>query len=130
MTWTLSNKQMKRLDGTYTNLLRRKQNIHWKQHATLAQIYGNLPRFSNKLSQRLVQFDGHGFRAKVEVVSSIVHWKPPYERDFKDKCHNQTKPILEQANQTNMYRQYITKTNANKHVQTVHNENKCKQNTN
>ena len=46
----------------------------------------------------------------------------PYERDFKDKCHDQTKPILEQANQTYMYRQYITQTNANKY--------KCKQNTN
>ena len=32
----------------------------------------------------------------------------------KNKYHDQTKPILEQANQTNMYRQYITKTNANK----------------
>ena len=44
----------------------------------------------------------------------------PYERDFKDKCHDQTKPILEQANQTYMYRQYITKTNANK-IQTKQN---------
>ena len=44
----------------------------------------------------------------------------PYERDSKDKCHDQTKPILEQANQTYMYRQYITKANANK-IQTKQN---------
>jgi|TARA_B110001454_G_scaffold215734_1_gene237708 exonuclease III len=77
-TWTLTTKQMKRLDGTYTNLLMRVQNIHWKQHATLDQIYGNLPRVSNKLSQRRVQFAGHCFRAEDEVVSSLVLWKPPY----------------------------------------------------
>ena len=30
-TWTLTAKQQKHLDGTYTNLLRRVQNIHWTQ---------------------------------------------------------------------------------------------------
>ena len=41
-TWTLSKQLEKRLDGTYTRLLMRVQNIKYKQHFTLEQIYGNL----------------------------------------------------------------------------------------
>ena len=39
-TWTLSKKLEKRLDGTYTRLLMRVQNISWKRHPTKVQIYG------------------------------------------------------------------------------------------
>ena len=30
-TWTLTTRQQKRLDGAYTNMLRRVQNIHWSE---------------------------------------------------------------------------------------------------
>ena len=76
-TWTLTSKQQKRLDGTYTNLLRRVQNIHWTQHATLKDIYGKLPKISSKLIQRRVQFAGHCYRAKDEIISSLMFWTPP-----------------------------------------------------
>ena len=76
-TWTLTSKQQRRLDGTYTNLLRRAQNIHWTQHATIKEIYGNLPRITSKLIQRRVQFAGHCFRAEEEIVSSLILWTPP-----------------------------------------------------
>ena len=45
-TWTLSKQQEKRLDGTYTRLLMRVKNLSWKNHPTLLQIYGNIPRIS------------------------------------------------------------------------------------
>ena len=76
-TWTLTSKQQKRLDGSYTNLLRRVQDIQWTQHATLEDIYGKLPRISSKLMQRRVQFAGHCYRAKDEVISSLLLWTPP-----------------------------------------------------
>ena len=44
-TWTLSKKLEKRLDGTYTRLLMRVQNISWKTHPTKAKIYKNIPLF-------------------------------------------------------------------------------------
>ena len=74
--WTLSCQLQNRLDGTYTKLLRRAQNISWTQHATLKTIYGNLPRLSQKLTQRRATFAGHCCRAKQEVVSSVLLWKP------------------------------------------------------
>ena len=38
-TWTLPVRLERRLDGAYTNLLRRIQNISWRSHATLETIY-------------------------------------------------------------------------------------------
>ena len=76
-SWTLTSKQQKRLDGTYTNLLRRVQNMHWTQHATLKDIYGNLPKITSKLIQRKVRFAGHCYRATDEVISSLIFWTPP-----------------------------------------------------
>ena len=75
-TWTLSARQQKRLDGTYTRLLMRVKNISWKSHQNLAQIYGELPRVSQFVSARRVQFAGHCFRATNEVVSPLFSGSP------------------------------------------------------
>ena len=76
-TWTLSAKQQRRLDGCYTRLLRRVQNLSWKNHPTLETIYGDLPRISSILTKRRVQFAGHCARASDELVSSFVLWRHP-----------------------------------------------------
>ena len=74
-TWTLSRKLEKRLDGTYTRLLMRAQNISWGRHASVSDIYGNLLRVSALVRSRRVQFAGHCFRAKSETISSLLLWK-------------------------------------------------------
>ena len=75
-TWTLSRKLERRLDGTYTRLLMRAQNLSWKRHPSISQIYGKLPRVSTLVKSRRVQFAGHCFRADSEVISSLLLWKP------------------------------------------------------
>ena len=75
-TWTLSAKLEKRLDGTYTNLLRRVRCLSWKAHNTLAEIYGSLNRISDVLRQRRLEYAGHCQRADKEVISSLLLWKP------------------------------------------------------
>ena len=77
-TWTLSRKLEKRLDGTYTRLLMRAQNLSWKRHPTISEIYNQLPRVSCLVKYRRVQFAGHCFRADGEVISSLLLWKPEY----------------------------------------------------
>ena len=74
-TWTLSRKLEKRLDGTYTRLLMRAQNISWGRHASVSDIYGNLLHVSALVRSRRVQFAGHCFRAKSETISSLLLWK-------------------------------------------------------
>ena len=64
------------LDGTYTRLLMRVQNISWKSHPTKKQIYGDLPSISSILKARRVQFAGHCFRAENEIISSLLLWTP------------------------------------------------------
>ena len=48
-----------RMDGTGTNLLRRTQNIHWSEHATVQKICGNLEPISMRLCQKRLQFARH-----------------------------------------------------------------------
>ena len=76
-TWTLSARQQQRLDGCYTRLLRRVLNLSWRNHPTLETIYGDLPRVSNLVCKRRVQFAGHCARATDELVSSFVLWRHP-----------------------------------------------------
>ena len=78
-TWTLSRKLERRLDGTYTRLLMRAQNLSWKHHPTVAEIYGKLPRVSTLDKSRRVQFSGHCFRADSEIISSLLLWKPTFD---------------------------------------------------
>ena len=42
----------------------------------MKQIYDNLPPVSSIVKSRRVQFAGHCFRAKSEVISSLILWKP------------------------------------------------------
>ena len=79
-TWTMNAKMHRRLDGCYTNMLRRIQNMSWKDHHTLSEIYGNIPKLSTRLAERRARFAGHCFRAKDEAVSDLVFWKPSNSR--------------------------------------------------
>ena len=63
-TWTLFKKLERRLDGTYTRLLMRVQNISWKSHPTKTFIYNSLPPISSLVQSRRVQLAGHCCRAE------------------------------------------------------------------
>ena len=73
-TWTLTQKNQKRLDGTYTNL-RRVQNIHWNEHPTKERIYGDFPPISDTLRRERLLFAGHCLRAENEIISMLLLWK-------------------------------------------------------
>ena len=75
-TWTLSTKLEKRLDGTFTRLLMRVQNLSWRHHPTKKEIYGSLPPVSAIVKARRVQFAGYSLRAGNEVISSLLLWQP------------------------------------------------------
>ena len=74
-TWTLKQKNQKRLDGTYTNLLRIVQNTHSSEHPTKERIYGDLPPISDTLSRRRLLFAGRCLRAEDEINLSLLLWK-------------------------------------------------------
>ena len=75
-TLTLTVRQTKRLDGTYTTLLMRVENLSWKCHPTKNKIYGLLKPISDTVTARRIQFAGHCHREKNEIISSLLLWKP------------------------------------------------------
>ena len=77
-TWTVSSKLAKGLDGMYTRMLRTVLNVHWSQHVTNKDLYGQLPKLSDKIRQRRIRFAGHCSRSKHEPVSELIHWIPKH----------------------------------------------------
>jgi hypothetical protein len=75
--WTLTKQQQKRIDGCYTRLLRATLNVSWKQRMTNKVLYGDIPPISQTIRERpRLRFAGHCYRAKEEVVSTVLMWKP------------------------------------------------------
>lgn len=75
-TWTMTKAMEKSIDGCYTNLLKRVQNLNWVDHPTLNEIYNGLPRISSILTSRRLRFAGHCFRTKDEIISDLLLWSP------------------------------------------------------
>ena len=71
-TCTLTNSLIKKLDGTYTQILRMVLNIDWSNTIKNEILYGALERLSNKIRRRRLKFTGHCLRREDEVVSDLV----------------------------------------------------------
>ncbi len=71
--WTVTPKLVKELDGCYTRMLRTVLNIHWEHHNN-AELYGELPKLSDKIKERTRRFAGHCSRSE-EMASKLIHWK-------------------------------------------------------
>jgi len=75
-TWTLSARDKCRPDGCYTCMLRMVTNITWMDKMTNDDLYGNLPRISNKIRERRLGLAGHCARHSELEVSNLVLWEP------------------------------------------------------
>ena len=73
-TWTMKKELQDRLDGTYTRLLMRVQNISWTDHKTKNQIYGDgkIPPIFTVVAQCRLRFAGHCHRASDQIASDIL----------------------------------------------------------
>ena len=75
-TWTLTKQMEKSLNGTYTRMLRMVLNVSWKQHMTNKQLYGSLPRITDKIAMQRLRLAGHCIRHPEEIASKLVLWQP------------------------------------------------------
>ena len=74
-TWTLTKRLEKKLDGSYTRMLRAKLNTPQSTNYTATC----LP--SRKLSKvRRTRHAGHCWRSKDELISDVLLWTPTYGR--------------------------------------------------
>ena len=79
-TWTLTQKLEKQLDGMYTRMLRMALNISWQSHTTNKDLYGDLPKLSQKIAERRLRLAGYCVRHPEEIASNLVLWQPSHGR--------------------------------------------------
>ena len=80
ITWTLTKRLEKKLDGNYTRMLRAVLNNSWRQHPTRHQLYGHLPPITKTIQVRRTRHAGHCWRSKDELISDVLLWTPTYDR--------------------------------------------------
>ena len=73
-----SKRLEKKLDGSYTRMLRAILNKSWRQHPTRHQLYGHLPPITKTIQVRRARHAGHCWRSKDELVSDVLQWTPTY----------------------------------------------------
>ena len=83
--WTVTPKLSKDLDGCYTRLLRIVFNVNWKQRITNKELYGSLPKVSEKIRDRRLRFAGHCCRSKEEPTSRLLLWRPKHGKRKADR---------------------------------------------
>ena len=72
-------KRKKRLDGTYTRMLRHAYDIIWKSHPTNKSLYGTLIRVSETVRQWRLTLAGHVSRHE-EPAGRLLLWTPSAKR--------------------------------------------------
>ena len=80
-SWTLTQTQAKRLDGTYTRMLRKVLNKSWKDHGKILNsvLYGQLPSLTSKIRGRRLELAGHLYRHKDEEIGGeVLFWIPSH----------------------------------------------------
>jgi hypothetical protein len=75
-TWTMTKALEKSLDGCYTRMLSAVLNISWRQHMSNDELYGELPRASNKIAARRMELAGHCYRHPELATSRLILWEP------------------------------------------------------
>ena len=76
--WTLTKALTKSLDGTYTRMLRKVQNISWRDHINNARLYGNIPPITEKIRERTMKLAGHCHRHPELPASQLIVWEPTH----------------------------------------------------
>ena len=77
-SWTMTEAQEKSLNGTYTRMLRKALNVHWKSHMTNVQLYGSVPAVCDKITSRRLQLAGHCYRHTELSSQKLVLWEPTH----------------------------------------------------
>ena len=78
ITWTLTTKLEKKIDGAYTRMLRAALNVSWKDHLTNKKLYGKPPKVTSSIREQRLRFTGHCWRSKKELICDVLLWLPKH----------------------------------------------------
>ena len=80
ITWTLTKRMEKKVDGNYTRMLRAILYKSWRQNPTKQQLYGHLPPITKTIKVRRTRHAGHCWRSRDELISDVLLWTPSHGR--------------------------------------------------
>ena len=84
-TWTLTEALEKSLNGCYTRMLRAVFDVSWRDHMTNNQLYGNIPKVTDKITSRRLQFAGHCFRHPELPANEVLLWQPKHGKQNRGR---------------------------------------------
>ena len=58
-SWVRNSAAVKKVDGTYTRMLRRVKNISWRDRLSNAQLYSQIPKLSTIIKRRRLALAAH-----------------------------------------------------------------------
>ena len=76
--WTLTVQLEKALDGVYTRMLRVAHNVTWEDHIRNIDLYGGLPRVTDKVRARRMRLAGHCVWHPELAASQLILWEPKH----------------------------------------------------
>ena len=69
-------------------MLRVALNISWEDHVKNVDLYGDLPRVTDKIRGRRMRLAGHCVRHPELVASELVLWEPIHGRRGRGRPHS------------------------------------------
>ena len=75
-TWTITTTQERSLNGCYTRMLRKAQNVSWQRHMNNEDLYLELECVSAKIRKRRLRLAGHCVRHPELGANQLVLWEP------------------------------------------------------
>ena len=78
ISWTLTLALEKKIDGSYTRMLRAALNKSCTDHLSNAELYGNIPRVTLTIRQQRLRFAEHCWRSKNEMSLEVLLWEPSH----------------------------------------------------
>ena len=79
-TLTLTKRLEKKIDGSYTRMLRAILNKSWRQHSTRHQLYSHLLPITKTIQVRRTRHAEHCWRGRDELIRDVLQWTPTYGR--------------------------------------------------
>ena len=73
--WSLTVQMERNIDGIYTRMLRAVLNASWEDHTENVDLYGTLPRVTDKIRARRMGFAGPCVRHPELVASNLILWE-------------------------------------------------------
>ena len=60
-------------------------NVKWSQKMTNKALYNGIPKLSDTIRYRRLQFAGHAWRHNEEIVHDLIFWQPTHGKNKKGR---------------------------------------------